>query len=111
MPTHISSQRHRQFGISPLADRDPRDLSTGQRQRVALAAVLIGEPEMVFLDEPTRGADQMARMMLIAAIDRLARAGSAVTVATSDREFAQQVGDSTWVAESGRVTALAPASA
>ncbi len=100
-----------QFGISPLADRDPRDLSTGQRQRVALAAVLIGEPEMVFLDEPTRGADQMARMMLIAAIDRLARAGSAVTVATSDREFAQQVGDSTWVAESGRVTALAPASA
>ncbi len=46
-----------QFGLGELAESDPRDLSTGQRQRAALAAVLVGEPEMVFLDEPTRGAD------------------------------------------------------
>ncbi len=97
-----------QFGIAHLADHDPRDLSTGQRQRVALAAVLIGSPQMVFLDEPTRGADQRAREMLVAAIDRLAESGSAVMVATSDREFAQQVGDSTWVAEAGRVAPIAP---
>ncbi len=91
------------FGIRDLAARDPRDLSTGQRQRVALAAVLIGEPEMVFLDEPTRGADQTAREMLVSVIDQLADAGSAVLVATSDQEFALRVGDSTVVARAGRL--------
>jgi energy-coupling factor transport system ATP-binding protein len=81
-----------QFGLSELAESDPRDLSTGQRQRAALAAVLVGEPEMVFLDEPTRGADADSRSRLVDAVDRLAAAGSAVLVATSDAEFAREVG-------------------
>jgi energy-coupling factor transport system ATP-binding protein len=81
-----------QFGLGELAESDPRDLSTGQRQRAALAAVLVGEPEMVFLDEPTRGADADSRRRLVDAVDRLAEAGSAVLVATSDAEFAREVG-------------------
>ena len=82
-----------QFGLGELAGCDPRDLSTGQRQRAALAAVLVGEPEMVFLDEPTRGADADSRRRLVEAVDRLAAAGSAVLLATSDAEFAREVGD------------------
>lgn len=101
----------RQFAVSELADRDPRDLSTGQRQRVALAAVLIGSPVSVFLDEPTRGADQPAREMLISAIDALAESGAAVLVATSDRDFAEHVGDSTWVAEASGLTRMTAAPA
>jgi energy-coupling factor transport system ATP-binding protein len=73
-----------QFGLGELAESDPRDLSTGQRQRAALAAV--------FLDEPTRGADADSRRRLVDAVDRLAEAGSAVLVATSDAEFAREVG-------------------
>ena len=65
----------RDFGLSELARADPRDLSTGQRQRAALAAILVGEPQMVFLDEPTRAADQPSRRALFAAIDRLASGG------------------------------------
>ena len=96
-----------QFGISDLAMRDPRDLSTGQRQRVALAAILIGDPEMVFLDEPTRGADQASRQRLLNAIDRLARLGCAVVVATSDEDFGLQVGDTTLVARDRHLSAAA----
>ncbi len=82
-----------EFSLAHLAESDPRDLSTGQRQRAALAAVLVGEPEMIFLDEPTRGADLGSRLALMRVLERLAIAGSAILVATSDREFAGQVGD------------------
>ncbi len=82
-----------EFGLSSLAGIDPRDLSTGQRQRVALAAVLVGSPELVFLDEPTRGADPNSRQLLLRVLERLAARGSAVLVATSDTQFAHQIGD------------------
>lgn len=92
-----------EFGIEQLLRRDPRDLSTGQRQRVALAAILVGNPPVVFLDEPTRAADQSAREMLVRALDHLAERGAAVTVTTSDHEFADQVGDTVLVAEERNV--------
>lgn len=92
-----------QFGLRGLTERDPRDLSTGQRQRVALAAILVGSPEMVFLDEPTRAADQESRRALFLAVDQLADRGAAILVATSDREFGEQVADLVVVAESGRL--------
>jgi energy-coupling factor transporter ATP-binding protein EcfA2 len=46
-----------QLGLSGLEDRHPRDLSSGERERLALAAVLATEPELLVLDEPTRGVD------------------------------------------------------
>lgn len=82
-----------EFELASLAARDPRDLSTGQRQRAALAAVLVGQPAIVFLDEPTRGADAVSRQLLIRVLDRLAAAGSAVLVATSDTAYARELGD------------------
>jgi len=72
-----------------------------------LAAILIGDPEMVFLDEPTRGADQASRQRLLNAIDRLARLGCAVVVATSDEDFGLQVGDTTLVARDRHLSAAA----
>jgi energy-coupling factor transport system ATP-binding protein len=98
----------RDFGLAELAGEDPRDLSTGQRQRAALAAILVGDPEMVFLDEPTRAADQPSRKALVDAIDRLAAKGAAILIATSDRWFAEQVGDSVLMTAGGRVTSLEP---
>lgn len=101
----------REFELSGLAKTDPRDLSTGQRQRAALAAVLVGEPEMVFLDEPTRGADARSRAMLLRVLDRLAVAGTAVLVATSDTHFAEQIGDRVLDLNQGRVLARGQAAA
>lgn len=92
-----------EFQLSSLCRSDPRDLSTGQRQRAALAAVLVGEPEIVFLDEPTRGADPASRRLLALVLDRLARAGSAILVATSDTRFAHKIGDRAHELANGRL--------
>ncbi len=73
-----------ELGLAELADRDPRDLSVGERQRTALAAVLAGDPELVLLDEPTRGMDGRARLALGRVLQRLAAAGVGVVVATHD---------------------------
>jgi len=72
------------FGLDRLADRYPRDLSSGERQRAALAATLAGSPTLVLLDEPTRGMDAAARRSLAAAVRDLTDRGSAVVLATHD---------------------------
>jgi energy-coupling factor transporter ATP-binding protein EcfA2/energy-coupling factor transporter transmembrane protein EcfT len=77
------------LGIRDLADRYPRDLSTGQRQRVALGAVLITRPAVLLLDEPTRGLDDAAIAALGELLGRLAAAGTGILVATHDHRLAR----------------------
>ena len=74
-----------------MAERDPRDLSSGQRQRAALAAVLAGSPSLVLLDEPTRGMDGAARAALTAALARVAGRGGSAVVATHDPQLVAAV--------------------
>ena len=47
----------RGWGLDALAGRNPRDLSGGEQQRAALAAILVADPQIILLDEPTRGLD------------------------------------------------------
>ena len=92
----------RAFGLLALADRYPRDLSSGERQRAALAATLAGSPTLVLLDEPTRGMDPAARQSLGAAVRGLAARGSAVVVATHDAELVADLADRTVEVRNGR---------
>jgi energy-coupling factor transport system ATP-binding protein len=80
-----------ELGLGDVAGRDPRDLSSGQRQRAALAAVLAGAPSLVLLDEPTRGMDGAARRSLVAALARVAGAGGSAVVATHDQQLVAAV--------------------
>jgi energy-coupling factor transport system ATP-binding protein len=80
-----------ELGLAGVAGRDPRDLSTGQRQRAALAAVLAGAPSLVLLDEPTRGMDGAARQSLVAALARIAQGGGCAVVATHDQQLVAAV--------------------
>jgi energy-coupling factor transport system ATP-binding protein len=70
------------------ADRHPRDLSSGERERLGLAAVAVAEPDLLVLDEPTRGVDPDRKAELAAWLDDYAAAGRGVLVATHDRTFA-----------------------
>jgi len=67
--------------------------SGGERERVALASILVAEPAVLVLDEPTRGMDVAAREALAARLRRHAEDGGAVLLITHDRGFADAVSD------------------
>jgi energy-coupling factor transport system ATP-binding protein len=91
------------LGVPAIASSDPRDLSSGQRQRGAIAAVVCGWPATVLLDEPTRGMDGAARHGLAAAVRTLAARGSSVVVATHDSDLAASLADRVLVIDGGMV--------
>jgi energy-coupling factor transport system ATP-binding protein len=94
--------------LDGLGDRHPLDLSVGQRERVALAAVLVAEPGVILLDEPTRGMDPEGATALAAVLRRRAAEGAAVLVATHDPGFAAAVADRRVALREGRLHARAP---
>ncbi|HEX4526469.1 MAG TPA: ATP-binding cassette domain-containing protein [Gaiellaceae bacterium] len=80
------------LGLAELAERHPRDLSAGERERLSLAAVLATDPDFLVLDEPTRGVDPERKVELA----RLLRAESAARgtlVVTHDLPWAAEVAD------------------
>jgi energy-coupling factor transport system ATP-binding protein len=98
-----------EFGLAELADRDPRDLSAGERQRGALAVILAGNPAIALLDEPTRGMDELARRSLARVLDRLRGDGCSVVVATHDLDLVAEIADRVLVIEDGAITEAEPA--
>jgi len=74
-------------GLGWAAGRHPRDLSSGERERLGLAAVAVSEPDLLVLDEPTRGVDPDRAADLGVWLAEYAAAGRAVLVATHDRGF------------------------
>ena len=79
-------------GLEGYEARHPRDLSSGERERLALAAVLATEPDVLVLDEPTRGVDSAARARLAALLRRDA-AGRATLLVTHDNDLVAAVAD------------------
>lgn len=78
------------WGIDHLLAANPRDISVGQQQRVAIAAMLTHRPKVWLLDEPTRGADGPAKAWLAGRLREHAAGGGAAIVATHDVESAAQ---------------------
>jgi energy-coupling factor transporter ATP-binding protein EcfA2 len=79
-------------GLAGYDQSHPRDLSSGERERIGLAAVLAPDPDLLVLDEPTRGVDP-ERKAELAALLRSSAAGRATLVVTHDRAFAAAVSD------------------
>ena len=74
-------------GLGWAAGRHPRDLSSGERERLALASVAVAEPDLLILDEPTRGLDPERKVALGAWLQEYAASGKAVLLATHDRDL------------------------
>ena len=94
-------------GIDPTVH--PRDLSEGQRLELALAVILSGSPEVLLLDEPTRGLDYGAKKRLGEVLTGLAAQGTTVLLATHDVELAAEVADRVVILADGEVVTDGPA--
>ena len=94
-----------QVGLHTHGHRHPRDLSTGERERLALASVLVTEPDLLVLDEPTRGVDPERKRGLAAVLQHDAGVRGTVVV-THDRTFARMVGDRVVTLGAAREAAL-----
>jgi energy-coupling factor transport system ATP-binding protein len=97
------------LGLEAVAERHPRSLSAGERQRVAIAAVAVGGAAVLLLDEPTRGMDATSRAALEAAVAARATTGGAVVLATHDVELAARCATRAVVLGDGDVVASGPA--
>ncbi|MGI8857340.1 MAG: ATP-binding cassette domain-containing protein [Thermomicrobiales bacterium] len=91
--------------LGGMADRYPRDLSVGERARVALAATLAGDPPLLLLDEPTRGLDPEAKDDLIAVLHGLRDAGRTVLLVTHDGDLVARAADWVICLDRGRIVA------
>lgn len=89
------------LGISAFAKTPLRRLSGGQRQRVALAAALAGNPEIVFLDEPSAGLDPQSRAVVFDLIVSLKERGVAVLLTTHLLDDAQKLADYVVIMDQG----------
>jgi ABC-2 type transport system ATP-binding protein len=92
-------------GLEKLSDRKFGDLSGGQRQRVLFALAICGDPDLVFLDEPTAGLDVEARRMLWDEIRRMVRRGKTVLLTTHYLQEADELADRVAVINKGEIVA------
>ena len=94
------------FEIESLLDRSPFRLSGGEKKRVALAAVLATNPDVLLLDEPTGGLDPRSRLALVGLLIDLHRAGKTLVTATHDLDIVPALADRVFVLdEQGRLAA------
>ncbi|GGF98515.1 daunorubicin resistance protein DrrA family ABC transporter ATP-binding protein [Paenibacillus albidus] len=94
-----------EFGLTEAAKRPLKNFSGGMRRRLDLAASLIAQPPLIFLDEPTTGLDPRTRNQMWDTIRRLVESGSTVLLTTQYLEEADQLADRIAVIDHGRVVA------
>jgi len=96
------------LGLTEMSEVNPRDLSSGERQRVALGSVLVAKPKIMLLDEPTRGIDYLLKSELGSLLLSLNRDGITVVVITHDVEFAAEYADRVMMMFDGTIVSDGP---
>jgi ABC-2 type transport system ATP-binding protein len=93
------------LGLGSALRTPIRRLSGGQRQRVALAAALVGRPELVFLDEPTAGLDPQARRATWKLMEQLRTDGVTIMLTTHLMDEVERLADHVVIVDQGRLVA------
>jgi energy-coupling factor transport system ATP-binding protein len=96
------------LGLRAAAEAYPRDLSAGQRQRVALGAVTVTQPKILLLDEPTRGLDLAAKEALAALWRGWVHSGAGLLLVTHDVELVALLAHRVMILSQGEVIAAGP---
>nr|WP_231980010.1 ATP-binding cassette domain-containing protein [Tessaracoccus coleopterorum] len=102
-PAAVADELLRRFSLTDAADRRVGTYSGGMRRRLDIAMSLIGDPAVVFLDEPTTGLDPEARLEVWEAVRGLARRGTTVLLTTQQLEEAEQLADRIAILHEGRI--------
>jgi ABC-2 type transport system ATP-binding protein len=102
-PGAIADELLRRFSLTEAGGRRAATYSGGMRRRLDLAMSLIGNPPVIFLDEPTTGLDPEARLEVWAAVKELARGGTTVLLTTQYLEEAEQLADRIAILHQGRI--------
>jgi len=91
--------------LADILDRHPYDISGGEQERVALAEVLLIEPDILLLDEPTKGLDSHFRKKLAHTLEMLKSRGMTIIMVSHDLEFAARYADRCAMFFNGQITA------
>ncbi|WP_346768928.1 ABC transporter ATP-binding protein [Crystallibacter degradans] len=95
----------KRLGIDNFGNTPVRRLSGGQKQRVALAAALVGDPEVLFLDEPSAGLDPQSRAVVFDLIQELRTEGLGIILTTHLMDDAQRLADYVFIIDAGKTVA------
>jgi ABC-2 type transport system ATP-binding protein len=96
------------IGLTEAADQRAQKLSGGQQRRLDVGLALIGDPELLFLDEPTTGFDPSARRRFWAVIESLSELGKTIFLTTHYMEEAQALADRVAIIVAGQIIAEGP---
>ncbi|MFC0302096.1 ABC transporter ATP-binding protein [Virgibacillus soli] len=94
------------FGIQHIRYRHPYDCSGGEMQKAALACMLLGNPEILFIDEPTKGLDPISKENFAEIIQRLHQNGLTIVMVTHDIEFAARYAERCAMMFDGAITTI-----
>ncbi|MGE5656870.1 MAG: energy-coupling factor ABC transporter ATP-binding protein [Actinomycetota bacterium] len=92
-----------QFGLTELATQPVHNLSLGQKKQVSLADVMVLQPELLLLDEPTAYLDHLHTRQLMAALEKIHNAGTTILIATHDLDLAYRWADWIFVMDKGQL--------
>ncbi|WP_248929549.1 ABC transporter ATP-binding protein [Paenibacillus hamazuiensis] len=104
-PRQAADTMLKRFGLADAADRKPSTYSGGIRRRLDIALSLVGNPQIIFLDEPTTGLDPEARIEVWKIVKELADGGTTILLTTQYLEEAEQLADQIAILHEGRIIA------
>lgn len=102
-PRQVTDDLLRRFSLAEAADRAVSTYSGGMRRRLDIAMSLIGNPQLIFLDEPTTGLDPEGRIEVWKVVKELARGGTTVFLTTQYLEEAEQLADRIAILHEGKI--------
>lgn len=102
----VTDELINRFGMSNAANRKVSTYSGGMKRRIDIAMSLVGDPKIIFLDEPTTGLDPEARLEVWKIIKELSAAGTTVFLTTQHLEEAEQLADKIAILHGGKIIAL-----
>lgn len=105
-PNQVADELIRRFDMAEAADRRVGTYSGGMKRRIDIAMSLVGNPKIIFLDEPTTGLDPEARLEVWKVVKELSAAGTTVFLTTQYLEEAEQLAGKIAILHGGKIIAL-----